>query len=73
MKKYILAIGLLVIFTTSGCLPIIVAGVGAAGTIYAGRLKYKGDREKARAIEEFRDIVVEELQDISRRLEEEGI
>jgi hypothetical protein len=73
MKEYIFAIGLLIVVSTSGCLPFIAAGVGIAGTIYAGRVKHKGDLEKAKAIEDFRDIVVNELDEINKGIEEEGI
>jgi hypothetical protein len=72
MKKLLLGMGLIAIVSMSGCLPVIVAGVGAVGTVAAGRYKYKGDIKKAEAMIEFRDTVVDELDNINKRIDEEG-
>jgi hypothetical protein len=45
--------------------PLLVAGIGAVGTIAAGRAKYNGDLEKAKALEVFRDEVTGELKKIN--------
>lgn len=55
MKKLILGIGLSGLLLSSGCVPLIVAGVGA--TVGSGYLRYKGMNKEADAI----DAVVEEV------------
>lgn len=59
-----------IVMLTGGCLPLVAAVVGSTGTVIAARVKYKGDLEKTKAIEEFRDRVTTELGKINERLEE---
>jgi hypothetical protein len=63
------AISSLLVFTTMGCLPVIVAGIGAAGTVMAARHKMEGDVKKAEEIEAFRDAIVTGLEHIAEELE----
>jgi hypothetical protein len=60
----LVAISILLV-VMSGCVPLLVAGIGAVGTIAAGRAKYNGDLEKAKALEIFRDEVTGELKKIN--------
>lgn len=69
MKKIILGIGLCGILATTGCLPVVIAGITAVGTVAAGRAKYMGDLEKAKSIETFRDEVTADLKEIKAELE----
>jgi hypothetical protein len=74
MKKILIGVALVgLMVASSGCLQLAAVVIGAAGTGVAARYKYKGDIKKAQAIKEFRDTVVDELTDISKRLDEEGI
>jgi|TARA_Y100000310_G_scaffold335895_1_gene419061 uncharacterized OsmC-like protein len=72
MKKTIAKLmAAICLLSLTGCafLPVAAVLIGSGGTIAAARVKMKGDMEKAKAIEGFRDTVIESLGEIEEKLE----
>ncbi|MDP7429977.1 MAG: DUF1508 domain-containing protein [Flavobacteriales bacterium] len=57
-----------VLLGLTGCVPVLVAGIGAVGTVVAAKKKYEGDVVKAEKIEAYGEAAMESLEEIKDKI-----